>query len=271
MGWNVGVGEKLRLDATLMAGGVFGNTNGVAPGYELTVSWGPLELYSEGEYVFDLEDSEGDFFYNWAQLGYSPWELADGRLRVPAHPCLRDGPRRPARPVRRVHLQEHDPGRLRLQRRRPAADRRDLALRLVLAPGAEETIDRTAKDDVGHDRQQDRHGHGLLQVKGAEEYPLVQEVDHRGGDEDLPDVAPALTQLLAAAAGEREEGPQVGRPAFPRVPQPRPDREGDGDERLQEQPEPPRAGRAAEEVSPETRQEFVDPRILSRGGGTLRH
>ena len=74
VGWNVGVGEKLRLDATLMAGGVFGNTNGVAPGYELTVSWGPLELYSEGEYVFDLEDSEGDFFYNWAQLGYSPWE-----------------------------------------------------------------------------------------------------------------------------------------------------------------------------------------------------
>jgi hypothetical protein len=74
VGWNVGVGEKLRLDATLMAGGVFGNTNGVAPGYELTASWGPLELYSEGEYVFDLEDSEGDFFYNWAQLGYSPWD-----------------------------------------------------------------------------------------------------------------------------------------------------------------------------------------------------
>jgi len=74
VGWNVGVGDKLRLDATIMAGGVFGNTNGVAPGYELTVSWGPLELYSEGEYVFDLEDSEGDFFYNWAQLGYSPWD-----------------------------------------------------------------------------------------------------------------------------------------------------------------------------------------------------
>ncbi len=38
------------------------------------MSWGPIELYSEGEYVFDLEDSEGDFFDNWAQLGYSPWE-----------------------------------------------------------------------------------------------------------------------------------------------------------------------------------------------------
>ena len=44
------------------------------PGYHLTISWGPLELYSEGEYVFDLDDSESNYFYNWAQLGYSPWE-----------------------------------------------------------------------------------------------------------------------------------------------------------------------------------------------------
>ena len=74
VGWNVGVGDKLRLDATLMAGGVFGDTTGVAPGYELTIAWGPLELYSEGEWVFDTGDSDDDFFYNWAQLGYSPWE-----------------------------------------------------------------------------------------------------------------------------------------------------------------------------------------------------
>jgi hypothetical protein len=74
VGWNVGVGDKLRLDATLMAGGVFGDTTGVAPGYEMTLSWGPLELYSEGEYVFDVEDSENNYFYNWAQLGYSPWD-----------------------------------------------------------------------------------------------------------------------------------------------------------------------------------------------------
>ena len=74
VGWNVGVGDKLRLDATLMAGGIFGDFNGVAPGYHLTISWGPLELYSEGEYVFDLDDSESNYFYNWAQLGYSPWE-----------------------------------------------------------------------------------------------------------------------------------------------------------------------------------------------------
>ncbi len=74
VGWNVGTGEELRLDATLMAGGVVGDTRGVAPGYELTLSYGRFELYSEGEYVFDTDDSADDFFYNWAQLGYSPLE-----------------------------------------------------------------------------------------------------------------------------------------------------------------------------------------------------
>jgi hypothetical protein len=72
VGWNVGTGEKLRLDATLMVGGVVGDTRGVAPGYELTLSFGRFELYSEGEYVFDTDDSADNFFYNWAQLGYSP-------------------------------------------------------------------------------------------------------------------------------------------------------------------------------------------------------
>jgi hypothetical protein len=74
VGWNVGTGDALRLDATLMAGGVFGDTNGVAPGYELTLSWKSLELYSEGEYVVDVSDTTNRFFYNWAQLGWSPWE-----------------------------------------------------------------------------------------------------------------------------------------------------------------------------------------------------
>ncbi len=72
VGWNFGVGETLRLDATLMAGGVFGDTRGVAPGYHLTLAYGAFELYSEGEYVFDVEDSANNYFYNWTQLGYSP-------------------------------------------------------------------------------------------------------------------------------------------------------------------------------------------------------
>jgi hypothetical protein len=87
VGWNFGTGEKLRLDATLLAGGVFGDTRGVAPGFEMTVTYGRLELYSEGEYVFDVEDSGNNFFYNWAQLGYSATDwltagLASQRTRA---------------------------------------------------------------------------------------------------------------------------------------------------------------------------------------------
>jgi len=87
LGWNVGTGEKVRVDATLLAGGIFGDTSGVAPGYELTIASGRFELYSEGEYVFDLDDSDNDYFYNWAQLGYSATDwltvgLASQRTRA---------------------------------------------------------------------------------------------------------------------------------------------------------------------------------------------
>jgi hypothetical protein len=87
VGWNFGFGDKLRLDATLMAGGVFGDTRGVAPGLELTVTYGRFELYSESEYVIDVDDSANNFFYNWAQLGYSPLDwltlgLASQRTRA---------------------------------------------------------------------------------------------------------------------------------------------------------------------------------------------
>ena len=87
VGWNLSTGKELTLDATLLAGGVFGDLRGVAPGYELTLSYRQFQLYSEGEYVFDTDDSSGNYFYNWAQLGWSPWEwftvgLASQRTRV---------------------------------------------------------------------------------------------------------------------------------------------------------------------------------------------
>jgi hypothetical protein len=66
---------------------VFGDTHGVAPGYELTLKYGSFELYSEGEYLFDTDDSENSFFYNWAQLGFSATDwlalgLASQRTRA---------------------------------------------------------------------------------------------------------------------------------------------------------------------------------------------
>jgi hypothetical protein len=73
-GYNFSVGEKLSLEFTPMLGGVFGDTTGIAPGYKGSLSWWKLELYSEGEYVFDTGDSSGSFFYNWSELTLSPVE-----------------------------------------------------------------------------------------------------------------------------------------------------------------------------------------------------
>lgn len=87
VGYNFHVGEKLSLDFTPMLGGVFGRTTGIAPGYRGTLSWWKLELYSEGEYVFDTGDRSASFFYSWSELSLSPWEwfrfgLAAQRTRV---------------------------------------------------------------------------------------------------------------------------------------------------------------------------------------------
>ncbi len=56
IGYNLSTGNEVTLDFTMMAGGVFGSTTGIALGYEGTLSWKKLELYSEGEYLFDVED-----------------------------------------------------------------------------------------------------------------------------------------------------------------------------------------------------------------------
>ena len=70
-----------------MIGGVFGDTNGIAPGYKGSLSWRMLEFYSEGEYVFDTGSSSDSFFYNWSELTLAPVEsfrfgLVTQRTRV---------------------------------------------------------------------------------------------------------------------------------------------------------------------------------------------
>src|SRR4029079_8490137 len=74
VGYNFSGGKKLAWELTPMLGGVFGNTTGRAPGYKVSISWWKLELYSEGEYVFDTGDSSGSFFYNWSELSLAPVE-----------------------------------------------------------------------------------------------------------------------------------------------------------------------------------------------------
>jgi len=82
IGYNFSVGEKLTLDFTPMIGGVFGDTRGVAPGYEITVAWHGFELYTEGEYVVDADDSSDNFFYAWSELTYSPTDWLRAGIAV---------------------------------------------------------------------------------------------------------------------------------------------------------------------------------------------
>ena len=72
VGWNFATGSALRFEGTAMLGATFGDLEGVAPGYEMTLSYGKFSLYDEGEYVVDLDDSDGNFLYNWLELSYVP-------------------------------------------------------------------------------------------------------------------------------------------------------------------------------------------------------
>jgi len=73
-GTNFGGGERVSWTLVPMFGGVFGDTNGVAPGYHASLGWRKFELYGEGEYVVDAEDSASNFFYNWSEATFAPVE-----------------------------------------------------------------------------------------------------------------------------------------------------------------------------------------------------
>jgi hypothetical protein len=72
VGMNFHFGEIFTLDATTMAGVVFGNSDGVAPGVELTFAHKRFEVYTEGEYFISLDDVNLNFAYFWTDLSYSP-------------------------------------------------------------------------------------------------------------------------------------------------------------------------------------------------------
>jgi hypothetical protein len=72
LGANFSGGKTLEWELTPMLGGVFGETTGIAPGLQLSLSWWKLNLSSENEYVFDAGDSSDSFFYNWSELTLTP-------------------------------------------------------------------------------------------------------------------------------------------------------------------------------------------------------
>lgn len=73
-GWTFGLGRRFRFDVTPMFGAVAGELDGVIPALELSFSAGPVEFYSEGEYVIDAHDTSNRFLYNWSELSVWPAE-----------------------------------------------------------------------------------------------------------------------------------------------------------------------------------------------------
>jgi hypothetical protein len=73
-GVNFSFGDKITLEVTPMIGAVFGDTRGVAPGYEATLAWRNLELYTEGEFLIDANDTSDSFFYTWTEASFYPVE-----------------------------------------------------------------------------------------------------------------------------------------------------------------------------------------------------
>jgi hypothetical protein len=67
-----GNGNNFDYTITPMLGGVVGNSDGMAAGLEITLTYKRFELYTESENFFDFESSSNNYFYNWSDLTYSP-------------------------------------------------------------------------------------------------------------------------------------------------------------------------------------------------------
>jgi hypothetical protein len=70
IGYNFNFGEKVEVSVIPMVGGVFGDLNGVAPGYNASIDYKKIAFWTSGEFVFDTNSKDGNFFYNWTELSY---------------------------------------------------------------------------------------------------------------------------------------------------------------------------------------------------------
>jgi hypothetical protein len=74
IGWKFSGGKKLTWEVTPILGAVFGQKEGIAPGFEASIAYGIVDFYTEMEYVRDLEVRQDSFTYSWNELGFSPLE-----------------------------------------------------------------------------------------------------------------------------------------------------------------------------------------------------
>lgn len=69
-GYNFDWGSTWHVEVTPMIGGVFGRTQGIAPGCEAAFTWKKLNASISNEYVFDTIATSGDFYYVWNEISY---------------------------------------------------------------------------------------------------------------------------------------------------------------------------------------------------------
>lgn len=86
-GWKFSGGDTLTYELTPILGAVFGDTQGIAPGFEASLAYGITDFYIEAEYLYDFDNHEDSYTYAWSELGFSPLEwlrfgLVGQRTRV---------------------------------------------------------------------------------------------------------------------------------------------------------------------------------------------
>jgi hypothetical protein len=74
-GWNLATGDAFTAEITPMAGVAFGRTTGLVPALEMSLAYGMVDFYGEGEYMVDPKEKSNNFFYSWLELGLSPTDI----------------------------------------------------------------------------------------------------------------------------------------------------------------------------------------------------
>jgi len=74
VGWTFSGGERLTYSVRPILGVLAGRTQGVIPGVEASLAYGPVDFYVEAEYVRFRHESDDSYSYAWSELGYTPWE-----------------------------------------------------------------------------------------------------------------------------------------------------------------------------------------------------